>query len=458
MIKDKKINEMLNQHPGKLLFKLGLPAVITALFNEVNGIIDAIFMGQFLGEEAVSSMAIIFPFLICVSAIAFLFSEGAGIAIGRYLGAKEIDQANKTFGNTISITVLSGVILGALSYFLFPMILDFFHLSEKAYYFADIYIKIFSLGLPIIMFSVVLSKAVYTEGYSGFILKVTGIQLIFNVVINYLFLGVFGFGIIGVAIATIISMIIQCAILIRFIQSDKMVLSVNKEAMKMKASYFKEVIPLGMPTFLTMLLLSLTLGIESKVISDFGGTALSVQTITGYLFSATSSVSSGIMGASLILMSYSVGAKDVRRFFQIFRLSLVVVFISTLIMNLPLITNSQLVARAFTDSQNLLKLIQTPAFIYGITAPFIFTTNVILYAMQPVGMENTATVIFSLQQIVLFIPLLFILRPFGFDYAIAAQPFSEVIGGVITLIIIPAFFAKVKKYFARDGNRTLKAV
>ena len=117
-----------------------------------------------------------------------------------------------------------------------------------------------------------------------------------------------------------------------------------------------------------------------------------------------------------------------------------------------------MVARAFTDSKNLLQLIKTPAFIYGVTAPFIFTTNVILYAMQPVGMENTATAIFSLQQIVLFIPLLFILRPFGFNYAIAAQPFAEVIGGTITLIIIPIFIKKVKRYFENVGNTKLESV
>lgn len=449
MIKEKKINEMLNYHPGKLLFKLGLPAVITALFNEVNGIIDAIFMGQFLGEEAVSAMAIIFPFLILVSAIAFLFSEGAGIALGRYLGAKELKRANKTFVNTLSITVLSGIIVGALSYLLVPLILNFFDLSPISYFFAANYIKVISFGLPIIMLNIVLAKVVYTEGYSGFILKVTGIQLIFNVMINYLFLRVFGFGIMGVASATILSMMIQCIILIRFIQSDRMVLSIKKEDLKMDVAYFKEVIPLGMPTFLTMLSLSLTLGIESKVIANFGSTALSVQTITGYLFSATSSVSSGIMGVSLVLMSYSVGAQDVKRFYQIFKLSLVVVFVSTLVMNLPLIIDSQLVARLFTDSKDLLKLIQTPAFIYGMIAPFVFTTNVVLYAMQPVGMENIATIIFGLQQVVIFIPLLFILKPFGFDYAILAQPFSEVIGGIITLIVLPAFLVRVKKYFTR---------
>lgn len=67
-----------------------------------------------------------------------------------------------------------------------------------------------------------------------------------------------------------------------------------------------------------------TFGLESKIISSFGSGALAVQTITANIFSATGSIASGLMSASLVLMSYSVGSKDKKRFIEALKLSLII--------------------------------------------------------------------------------------------------------------------------------------
>jgi len=434
----------------KALFALGVPAILTALFNELNGMIDAVFMGQFYGQQAVSAMAVIFPFFILISAIAFLFSEGMGIAVGRYLGAKETDKATNSMMNAIFMSLISGLVIGIATYLSVPYLLNLFTLSDYAREYAKIYIQICALGMPVIIMSIILSKIVYTEGHSSMIMKVAILQLVMNTAINYIFIGILGIGITGIAIATVVSMLIQCVVLYRFINSDKLLLKIEFKGQRIRKEYFKEILSLGMPTFLTMVLLSFTLGLESKIISSFGSSALAVQTITGYLFSATSSVSSGIMGAALVLMSYSVGAKDMQRFKEVLKVSLIAVFISATIMNLPLIFASGMVSKIFTKSQKLIEMIKIPALIYGITAIFIFTTNVYLYAMQPIGLEGLSTVIFTMQQIIFFIPLLFVLKPFGFNFAISAQPTAEVIGGVITVLLIPLFNRKLMKCFSGE--------
>ena len=97
---------MLNEKPLKMLFRLGVPAILIALFDEINGVIDTIFLGQFVASEAVSAMSVTIPFLLIISAISLLFTEGAGIAISRYLGGENIKQANKVFNNTLFLSEL----------------------------------------------------------------------------------------------------------------------------------------------------------------------------------------------------------------------------------------------------------------------------------------------------------------------------------------------------------------
>ncbi len=110
------LDQMIEEKPLKMLFKLGIPAILRALFNEINGAIDTMFMGKFVASEAVSAMSVSVPFLLIVAAIAFLFTEGAGIAISRYLGAKNIEEASRIFNGTISISVISSIVVGAISF------------------------------------------------------------------------------------------------------------------------------------------------------------------------------------------------------------------------------------------------------------------------------------------------------------------------------------------------------
>jgi putative MATE family efflux protein len=443
----KNINKMMSDKPFRMILFLGIPSVVMALLDEINSTIDTIFLGQFIAPEAVSAMSVAVPFLILVSAIAFLFADGAGIAIARYIGAEKIDNAKKIFNSTIFISVLSSVVIGLISFMFMPNILSVFNLTGKTLEYSGLYLKVIAICMPVVVLTMVLSKMIYTEGHTKFLVKVTLIQITSNIVMNYIALGILKIGIMGAGIATVLSYALQSCIIIRFINSNKMIIKIDKNLFRVNKAYFKEIIPLGLATFVTMLFLSFTLGLESRIIASFGDNPLAVQTITGNVFSITSSVASGIMSAVLVLMSYSVGAKNKKRFMEIFKISCIIVFSATIIINLPIIIFPTSIARIFTDSEELIALFVLPATIYAASSPVIFTTNTVLYAMQPIGMEKTSTVIFALQQILFFIPLLFILKPFGFNYAILAQPSAELIGAVLTLFIIPIFIRKVKNVF-----------
>lgn len=448
MQNDQKQHEKLMQMPPlNALIILGIPSILMQLVDELNSMIDAVFMGQFFGSEAVASMSVVFPYLLLIVAIGTIFSAGTNVAVGRYLGAKDIKSANRVFMTSGFISVLLGIVIGIIGYLAIPSILNLFQLSATTQHYAAFYMKAISLGLPIIMLATLLNGLIYTEGHAKISLGFSIFQLFFNALMNFVLLFILQLGVISIVSATLLSMCLQIGVMLLYIQSNKMSLRIDFSAIKPSVNYFKEVIPLGMPTFVTMVLLSVTLGFESNIISSFGIDALSVQTITGYLFSATGSVATGIMSAAMVLMSYTVGAKRINQFKKLLSISLLTVFISSIVLNLPLIFNSTMVAAMFTKSAKVAALIKFPAYVYGLSAPFIFTTNVYLYSMIPVGMEKVSTGIFALQQIVLFVPLLLILKPFGFLVAIAAQPIAEVIGGFVTIGLIPHFNRQMKSIF-----------
>lgn len=442
-----RINQILEDKPLKTLFKLSLPAIVMSLMDELNSMIDAVFMGQYFGSQAVSSMSVVLPVMFFIIAMATMFSEGAGIAIGRYLGEKNQKKANEYFVNTVVITVIIGFVTGIICYLCLPFILDMFSITDKVKYFANVYLSIVALGMPVFMLVYVMAKMVYTEGHTKFLLYTTLVQLILNGLINFVLIGLLGFGVMGAALGTLLAQVIQITMLWRYINSDKMVMSFKLSFLNLTKGFIGEITKLGMPTFISMILLSITMGVEAKVIADFGSIPLSIQTITGYAFSISGSVAGAIMGVGLVMMSYAAGAGNKERFYKIIKISALSIFILMSVMNLLLIFNSGLVVKIFTGDINVIEQMALPALIYGLTSPFIFTTNVILYGMQPVGMENLSTGIFVLQQGILFMVFLFLFRPLGFIYAISAQPLAEVMGGLLTLLLMGYFKKKTDAYF-----------
>jgi putative MATE family efflux protein len=445
MKKNKKPLDLNTCSVYRGILKLGIPAVITALFDEINGVIDTIFMGQFLGGEAVASMSIVLPFLVFASALAFLFCEGASISIGRYLGAKDYDNASKIASLSIKATISASLILGAVCFAFAKGIVGFFGLDEQTALYSIKYIRYFSLGLPIFMSSFLFIKLLYTQGYSRQTLRLTIVQVLLNIALNWVFLGVFGWGVEGAVAGTLISFLVQAILAATFLYKNSAHLKINNA--KFDGAYFKEVIPLGMPSFFTMILLAVTITIQSKIIAGYGSSALGVQTIFENIFSVFSSISTGIMNAALVLMAYSTGAKNKKRFMEVLKKTAIIVFVSSVIINLPLVFSSDIVGHIFTDSAKILEMLKIPMLILGLTSPFIFTTNTVLFAMQPIGMEKTSTFVFALQQLLLFVPLILILKNFGFYQTMAAQPAAEVLGGIITIAIIPKFLKAVKARF-----------
>lgn len=447
----KKYEKLMNMSPVKAFIVLGLPSVLRQLIDELNGLVDAVFLGNFFGSDAVASMSIVLPFMLLFIALSALISSGTLILIGKELGRGQINEANKTANFSVLLSLLSGLLLGLIGFFVTPLILSLYTLSETTMYFAKIYMQVISLGLPVIMISGLLKELIYTEGHVKMVVIMTIFQLISNVILNYVLIKLLSLSVVMIAIGTIISMMIEVVVMYLFIQSDKMAIKIKISFKSFSIKKLQVITMTGMPTFTTMVLLALTLGIESKIISSFGSSALSVQTITGYIFSASSSVASGLLSASLVLMSYSVGREDFKRFMKLLNISLIFVTGSVVILNLPLVLNYKGVTQLFTSSIYVMKMIKIPAMVYGLSAPIIFFTNVYLYVMSLNGMEKVSTTIFALQQLFIFIPLLFVFKNFGFNYAISAQPISEMIGAGITLLYLPRFYMKSREMFNKQS-------
>ena len=131
---------------GALLWQYSLPAIIAMVASSIYNIVDSIFVGQGLGDEAISGMAVASPFMNLSAAFGAMVGVGASTVISVRLGQGKYSEAQHILGNTISLNVLLGVIFTFACLPFLDNILYLFGASDVTLPYAREYMLIILLG------------------------------------------------------------------------------------------------------------------------------------------------------------------------------------------------------------------------------------------------------------------------------------------------------------------------
>ena len=107
-------SELSTEKVSKLLLKQSIPAAIGILVMSINMIVDTIFVGQWIGVLAIAAITVVLPIGFLISSIGMAIGIGGSSVISLALGADNIEKAKKVFGNQISLTTITSVVLVAL--------------------------------------------------------------------------------------------------------------------------------------------------------------------------------------------------------------------------------------------------------------------------------------------------------------------------------------------------------
>lgn len=204
---DTKISINENMSLGKRFFKYLAPSVVAMWVFSLYTMVDGIFVSKGVGELALAAVNISMPFINFIFAVSLLFSTGASTIIAIYLGKKDIKSANEVFSfNLVSIIILSIIIL-AITFFNLDRLALFLGATESTIGMVKDYlgIIIFFNGFFIVSYS--LEVIIKTDGFP--ILATVGviISALTNIILDYLFVIEFGWGVKGAGIATGLSQV-----------------------------------------------------------------------------------------------------------------------------------------------------------------------------------------------------------------------------------------------------------
>ena len=241
---------LLGSEPiGKLLLRYSIPAIISMIATSLYNVIDTFFIGHLHGSVAVASLTVSFPLMNLIAAFAALVSVGGGVLMSTFLGAKDLDRAHRVLGNLVILSIAMGVLITIITLIFLNPILYFFGATEATLPDARKYMIIILSGSIIIQLYFCINSLLRACGHPNFALIATLVTLILNVGLNALFMFIFKWGIIGSAIATLLSQLIALVWMLWRFRDENEEVHFHKGIFKIDWKIVKDCFSVGMSPF-----------------------------------------------------------------------------------------------------------------------------------------------------------------------------------------------------------------
>lgn len=436
---------MENKNVLKLLLSMGLPMVISMLFNSLYNIVDSLFIAK-ISDDALNAISLIYPIQNLVMAVSVGFGVGISSVISYYLGSKRKDLANIAATHGLIYALIHTIILTILTLTLSKWFLSLFtdnsNVLDLGYRYS---LVAFSFTLPNVI------GITFEKIYQGCgKMKLTMISLMAGCIFNIIFdpILIFGFGIFpkmnieGAALATGLGQTLSLIIYIIYYLFNKK--EIKLILTKPNAEITKKLYLVGLPATLNLALPSVLISALNGILKPFGENYVTILGIYYKLQTFIYLPANGLIQGMRPIIGYNFGAKLYDRCKKCFNYSIyLTLIIMTIGMILSLIIPKQILG-LFSQNEDIIILGSTALRI--ISLGFIISSLSICCCGGLEGLsKGPASLLISLlRYIILIIPFALILTiPFKANGVFIAFPITEFISAFLSIIIYKQTFKKM---------------
>ena len=433
----KKQGDMGTGSVKKLLLQLMIPAVVAQIVNLLYNIVDRIYIGHIpgIGAAALTGVGLFTPILMLLNAFAMLIGAGGAPRTAIAMGQGDKDQAEKIVSNSFTMLRMFGACDATLPY-------------------ALAYSRIYILGSVCVLIVLGMNPFITAQGFAKISMLTTVIGAVINIVLDPILIFLFGLGVRGAAIATVLSQAVGAIWIIRFLTGPKTTLRLKKEYLKPEGKIVLPVMALGISTFVMMSTESLLSISFSSSLARYGGdVAVGAMTVITSVSQLASMPVSGVCQGGQPVMSFNFGAGKKERVKEAFRFQFLVCFGYTAIFWVLMMLVPGVVAGIFTSDATL---IQYTTWAMRIYMAGIFSLGIQIACQQSfmaLGQAKVSLLLACLRKLILLIPLIFILPHVVADPVFGvflAEPVSDIIAATVTAA---TFFSRFDKILDRGAGK-----
>lgn len=432
-----KENKMGVMEMKKLILTMSFPIMISMLVQALYNIIDSMFVAR-VSEAALAAVSLCYPVQMILIAVACGTGVGVNALLSRYLGEKKYKEANQIALHGLFLAICNWLIFAVLGMFFSEAFLRIFSSDEQILQMGISYMKICTLFSFGVFVQITYERIMQSTGNTIYNMIIQGVGALINIILDPIFIfGYFGlpdFGVKGAAIATVIGQMIAMMLGIIITQKKIKEVKIHPKEWKLDIKMIGKMYQIGFPAILMQSIMSFMTVFMNMILIPFSELAVSVFSIYFKLQQFVFMAVLGMNNALIPIISYNFGAKKKERILEAIHFSLI---ISSIIMILGTVVFELFpkeLLYLFDAKENMLSIGIPALRIISISFVFAGISIVLCSVFQALGHANQSLLITLLRQLVILIPLTWILvRNFGLDIGWISFPITEIICTVLSI-------------------------
>ena len=430
----------------KKLFIYAVPFIFTNILQIVFNAADVAVVGIFVGDDAVAAVGANTSLSTLVTALFIGLSIGANIVLARYVGAQDMESARKTVGTSVLVAIVAGLILMAIGVPLAGWFLTIMDCAPEILPMATTYLRIFFLGMPIMMlynFCASILRAVGDTRRPLIFLSIGGVV---NVLLNVFFVLVLKMTVEGVAIATIVSQAISAGLSLTVLFKGDGYGSLKFKYLRFYKKQLGEIAILGVPSGLQSVAFNISNVLIQSTVNSFGAVGMSANTTAAQFDGVVYNVGNAVSMSTMAFVGQNIGAKRMDRVKRVIIDGIILVCILQFSVGALFALLSPFLCGIIASSEEVVQMATIRLSLMGYTYFFCGVMEVFANSCRAMGKPIVALIISVMGATVfriIFLEITFKLVP-EFYMIYVSYPASWIFTVICYLFFTPNVFKKVK--------------
>lgn len=435
-------NILLTEKISKLFIKFSIPSIIAMSVTGTQALIDGIFLGRFVGTNALASVNIAQPFMSLIIGVSLIIAIGGVSLIGRSLGEGEVEKAQDSCKSALIVTCFTSIAIMFFGIFFNRQIASFLGANDVLIDNTSLYIRNLSFCSVFMCFSLVFGVFTRVIGRPDISMKANIFSLLVNIILNTVLIKVLNLGVFGASLATGLAFASGFIIsVVPFLNKNTVI---NMYSGKFNMDYTANLLSNGSSEGVGSLAAATTSFVFNLAFMNIAGEqGVSAFTAISYIAIFANLITGGIAAGIGPIISYNYGAREYSRIKEILKLSSIIsVSLGVIIFTVIMFFKEHLIGLFVSSDPKVFELAINGAKIYAIA--FLINGLNVIYSgyFTSIGKALASIIVAASRGIVFIIVGIMIMpRLFGIDGVWATVPCAE----LLTLLIVVFLYKNSKK-------------
>lgn len=307
------MKDLTKGNEAKIIFLFALPMLLGNVFQMIYQLVDRIVVGNYIGKEAIAAVGASFPVIFVMVSLIIGVSTGATIIIGQNFGAKKYDEVKKAVDTLFIFLFFSSIVITIIGVLMSESIFEMMKLPKEI------------IPQAVLFFNVYVSGFIFMFGFNGVsaILRGLGdsktplyfliISIFVNIILVWLFIAVFKWGIATAALSTVIAQAVSFILSIVYLNKFHDVLNFSFKNIKFDKKMFFTSLKIGIPSGLQQAFVALGMMALFRIVNDFGTDVIAAYSVAGTIDSFAALPAMNFSLALSTFVAQNIGANKTER-------------------------------------------------------------------------------------------------------------------------------------------------